>query len=449
MTTAVSALADDLTRLLGDAAVSVDPRARRVASTDWAHLSPVLSAKLPAGLADVVAYPATADEIAVAVAAAHRRQVPVTPRGQGTGNYGQAIPLRDGLVVDTSRADKVLDVGEGYLTAEAGASFVAMEAAARRAGQELALLPSTVGSAIGGFLAGGASGTGAIENGFLWDGFVQALDLVPCTDEGTPVTLTGLDTRPALHAYGTTGVIARATVRLRPARTWEALFASFGAWSYAVAAGRELMLLAPAPRLLSIDEPELVGLLATDDAMPPGRVSLRATVTDSTLDAARRIVTGHGGQVEAVRPRGAAYLASLSFNHVTHRAKRSRPGIAHLQLGGECAELPAVARAAFDEPLVHLDGIRHGMEPGADGWPSGGQTGFGGLLLSRFTSVETFYAAVEVLRAAGVRVVDPHTWLLSGDLDALRAAAARFDPDGLLNPGKLPPASASSPRARG
>ena len=35
-------------------------------------------------------------------------------------------------------------------------------------------------------------------------------------------------------------------------------------------------------------------------------------------------------------------------------------------------------------------------------------------------------------------VADPHTWVLhSTRMDGVRAAAARFDPDGLLNPGKL------------
>src|SRR4029453_1848168 len=128
----------------------------------------VLSARLPAGCADVVAYPADADQIALAVAAAHRRRVPITPRGQGTGNYGQAIPLRDGLVIDTSRANRVLEVGEGHLRAEAGASFVVMEAAARRHGQELAMMPTTVGSTIGGFLAGGAGGGGSTWQRAPW-----------------------------------------------------------------------------------------------------------------------------------------------------------------------------------------------------------------------------------------------------------------------------------------
>lgn len=38
-------------------------------------------------------------------------------------------------------------------------------------------------------------------------------------------------------------------------------------------------------------------------------------------------------------------------------------------------------------------------------------------------------------------MVNPHTWLVGshGGLDGYRAAAATFDPRGLLNPGKLMP----------
>src|SRR5437879_514446 len=92
---ALSALVDDLTALLGADAVTEELDARRAASTDWAHMSPILSARLPAGLADVVAYPAEPEQIAATVHLAHHYGIPVTPRGRGTGNYGQGIPLQD------------------------------------------------------------------------------------------------------------------------------------------------------------------------------------------------------------------------------------------------------------------------------------------------------------------------------------------------------------------
>jgi hypothetical protein len=81
--------------------------------------------------------------------------------------------------------------------------------------------------------------------------------------------------------------------------------------------------------------------------------------------------------------------------------------------------------------MLHIDCHRHDGEP----W-------FGGLLLSVFESAEVLATGMAALRGLGVSVVDPHTYRLSGDarLVELRAQAAQFDPKGLLNPGKLPPA---------
>jgi FAD/FMN-containing dehydrogenase len=434
----VAALAAALSADLGPAAVSVDPRVRRTASTDWAHMSPVLAARLPAGLADVVAFPADPDAVARTVAHAHDAGIPVTPRGKGTGNYGQAIPLRNGLVVDLTRCRRVLDVAEGEITAEAGTPFVTLEAAARRTGQELAMFPSTVGSTLGGFLAGGAGGTGSIENGWLWSGFATALDVVACTSEPTRVRLAGDDVAGALHAYGTTGVIASATVRLRPRRDWIALFASFGDERAAVAAGRELMTLDPAPRLLSLDEPGIVAALPPDRGMPPGRFSLRAIVDRGAVTTARSLVGDAGGRVEDVRGGGGpALLTSLSFNHATHRAQKARtrdqPPLAHLQVGGPAlVERADEVRALLPDTLIHLDGL------GTDDGP-----GFVGLLLTRYTGEEELYAGMDALRGLGVHLSDPHTWELADPPAAVRAAAARFDAAGLLNPGKLRPSSSS------
>lgn len=53
----------------------------------------------------------------------------------GTGNYGQAIPLHGGIVLDLSRASRILEVGDGFITAEAGATMNALERAARKADQ--------------------------------------------------------------------------------------------------------------------------------------------------------------------------------------------------------------------------------------------------------------------------------------------------------------------------
>lgn len=190
------------------------------------------------------------------------------------------------------------------------------------------------------------------------------------------------------------------------------------------------MRLDPPPRLVSVDDAALVATYPQDPAMPAHRIGLRAAVDMSTVEEAVAAVTAAGARVEEVRPDAVGYLTSFAFNHATLRAKRARPGLCHLQVGGDAlVHRDDEVRAVLPGGMLHLDGMRD---------PRGGP-GFGGLLLSEFAGAETLYSGIDRLRELGVAVVDPHTWLLGGPaLPVIREIAARNDPDGLLNPGKLP-----------
>ncbi|HEY0375154.1 MAG TPA: FAD-binding protein, partial [Amnibacterium sp.] len=188
---ALGDLADELRELLGERNVSTEARIRERSSVDGARLSPILTAQLPLGLADIVAFPTSAEQIAQSVAAAVRHGVPITPRGKGTGNYGQGIPMAGGLVLDVSRARAIVELGDGFVTAEAGAPMVVLEQAAWNAGQALWMYPSTAHSSIGGFLSGGSGGTGTIEHGSNDRGFVLALDVVHADGSSELVHLEG------------------------------------------------------------------------------------------------------------------------------------------------------------------------------------------------------------------------------------------------------------------
>jgi len=74
----------------------------RQRSRDFFWYSPVLKRQLNGVSADVVAEARDEADVVRILAACHARRIPVTPRGAGTGNYGQAMPLHGGVVLDVS-----------------------------------------------------------------------------------------------------------------------------------------------------------------------------------------------------------------------------------------------------------------------------------------------------------------------------------------------------------
>jgi FAD/FMN-containing dehydrogenase len=427
----VAGLVAELTDLLGADAVSTAEDALDKASADGSYLSPVIKEQLPLGRADVVAFPPDAAAIAATVGAAVRHGVTVTPRGKGTGNYGQAIPMAGGLVLDMSQARTIVEVADGSLTADAGATFVELERAADAAGQQILMYPSTARSTIGGFLSGGSGGTGSIRHGVLHrDGtFVQALDVVHAVPDATLVHVEGADAQLYLHNYGTAGIIARATITLEPRQDWHGLFASFEHFEQALSVIRPFAEIEPAPRLVSADPVVLSEALPNDAGIPAGRCSLRAIVDAPALDAARALVESAGGRVEDVRPGLGTTLriSMMSYNHPIEWLQKAYPDTYfHVEVSGDAlvdrfAELVDV----YPGGMLHIEAQK--------GRPIG-------MLAAPYRSADEVRAGFARLNAIGVAHHDCHQWYVDYEPDRTRALAATTDPRGLLNPGKLPPA---------
>ncbi|MFT4306522.1 MAG: FAD-binding oxidoreductase [Microbacterium sp.] len=424
---ALDALLTDLRAAIDPGGIALDLRQRERASVDGAAMSPVLAEQLPLGLADVVITPRTVDEVPLVLSAAVRHGIPVTARGRGTGNYGQGIPLHGGIVLDTGRLSAVCPAGDGTITVEAGARIRAIDLAARASGQELVLMPSTVQSSIGGFLAGGSGGAGTIEFGNTRQGFVVALDVVHAHEDARIEHVTGDAVLPYLHSFGVAGVIVRATVRLRPEVDWHPLYASFDRLADAAATFRLLGALTPPPRLVSADDAEIAAALPRDEAVDPARASLRAVLAPGTVADARAIVEAHGGRVEDVR-RGYAETMKMSmtaYNHPAWWFLRAHAGEHfHLEVFGDALlEDPDAVRALFGDALLHLE-LGHSVN-------------FGMLMLP-YRHPDDVATAITRLAEAGIGAHDCHSWMLAGADARLHAAARHGDPYGLLNPGKLP-----------
>ena len=216
-------------RVLGELtglAVETQPQKVKRRSRDFYWYSPILKRRLDQLTADAVVTPQGEAEVVRAVVACHRHRVPVTVRGGGTGNYGQAMPLQGGVVLDLSEMTAIKAIGYGRVRAEAGIKLADLDAATiADSRQELRLHPSTHKTGtLGGYIAGGSSGVGSITWGLLRDrGNILAARVVTMEEQPRILELRGADIQKVNHAYGTNGVITELEVPLAPAYRWAEL----------------------------------------------------------------------------------------------------------------------------------------------------------------------------------------------------------------------------------
>lgn len=118
---------DKLIELVGEEKVIVSDNLRERLSKDYYWYSPVLFEELKDKVADCVVKPTSIEEIQGLVTFAVENKVPVTIRGAGTGNYGQAIPLKGGIVLDLTKMDKLLDLKEDTVKVQAGMRLGTLE----------------------------------------------------------------------------------------------------------------------------------------------------------------------------------------------------------------------------------------------------------------------------------------------------------------------------------
>ncbi len=172
---------------------------------------------------DLVVYPGSTEEVARALAIADELRVPVTPFGVGTSLEGHVIPVHGGISLDLSRLDRVLEISPENLTAtvQAGVTRLKLE---RAAGQHGLFFPVDPGAdaTLGGMAATNAAGTTTVRYGKTRAN-VLALEAVLAdgrvirTGSRAAKTSAGYDlTGLLIGSEGTLAVITEVTVRLHP-----------------------------------------------------------------------------------------------------------------------------------------------------------------------------------------------------------------------------------------
>src|SRR5271168_658264 len=234
-----------LRRRIGAIRTEDNPVLVKQKSRDFYWYSPVLKRELDAVTADIVVSPTSEAEVAQVLAAAHELSIPVTPRGSGTGNYGQAMPLTGGVLLNLADMNKIVSIQPGRVVCEPGAVLIDVDRATAASGQELRMFPSTRGTAsVAGFVAGGSGGVGSITWGGLRDfGNVLRVRIMTLEAEPRALELTGEDLHKAVHAYGTNGIITEVEMPLTAAYDWADVIVGFDAFDaalrYAMALGEQ------------------------------------------------------------------------------------------------------------------------------------------------------------------------------------------------------------------
>ena len=125
----------DIPRLKSDLAglkIEDNPAIVKQKSRDFFWYSPVLKRELDHITADLVVSPKNEAEVIRVLATCYAAGVPVTPRGSGTGNYGQAMPLAGGVILNLADMNALKSVAAGRAVAEPGAILAQIDRETRQ-----------------------------------------------------------------------------------------------------------------------------------------------------------------------------------------------------------------------------------------------------------------------------------------------------------------------------
>jgi FAD/FMN-containing dehydrogenase len=437
---------DHLLTELSDIPHTTEPALVRQKSRDFFWYSPVLNQQLRGCSAAAVVSPRDESDVISVVAACFRHNVPITARGGGTGNYGQAVPLHGGVVLDMTALDTIEWQRPGLLRVGPGRKLVDIDRETRPHGWELRMHPSTKRTAtIGGFVAGGSGGIGSVTWGGLREpGNVAAARIVTMEAEPQVIELREADAQAVNHAYGTTGLITALEMPLAPAWHWIDMIVTFPTFMDAVRFGYAIALADGIVKKLvtPVAWPIPDAFRQVRQHCPDGQAILIAMIAEPSVAAFKSVLARHhaSGTVTFEQPTaeapGEVPLYEFTWNHTTLQMLKRDRGVTYLQALHPAARLlesvAEIERLFGEELLPHLEFLRVGGHVTASGLP-----------IVRFTTEERLNTIIAEHRARGVSIANPHVFTLEDgvghkQVDADQLSFKRHaDPHGLLNPGKM------------
>ena len=417
------------------------PSDRKNFSRDFFDYSPVLQTKLKGCCADLVVRPSTVESVGLVAGKCLEYGIPLTLRGAGTGNYGQSVPICGGIVMlmGALRQIRHFNPVNGEVTVEAGCLLGDLNKQLISKGRQLRLLPSTWRSAsIGGFVAGGSGGIGSVRWGFLRDpGHLLGLEVITAEKNPKKLQLDAVAAEPLNHAYGTNGIITALTLATTNAVDWQEVSIDCVDWSAAVQLLMSCSRAAIELHLCSLLEKEIVEHLPPWSGTPIGKHRLLVLIAPDGVSTLERLATAAGVTFNLLGPERLGSgngLRELSWNHTTLHMRALDPEWTYLQMLLPQPELEAMNELKSrwgDDLLWHLEAVRQQ-----------GVQRIAALPIVRWRGLDSLNQLMRHCKEIGAIMFNPHVITVEDgglgviDVDQVETKR-RFDPKGILNPGKL------------
>jgi glycolate oxidase len=411
---------------------------------------------------DIVVVPHTADELASVCGFLWADDVPLTPRGAGTGYSGGALPVRGGAVVVCDRLKTWTGPSNGTVTCEAGVIVDDLNRELKLLGLFYAVDPaSSEASTVGGHLAENAGGPAAFKYGVTRDN-VRSIEVISPA-RGREIIAErpgGLDLLSVLiGSEGTLAVTLRAELRvhaLPPARA--VALATFDRAAEAGKAAYAVISSGLGPAKLEFIGADCVKCILEDDpdALPSDAEAVLLVEFDGSAEEVRAVETA---VEKALAANGARSVSATDDERESDRLWRVRRGIsaalvrlAPHKLNEDVCVPPSRIPALLE--FIEEMSRRLGLPI-----PAFGHVGDGNLHVNfMYDKTEAGQAGkvekgvgelIEEVLALGGTISGEHGVGLSklpfvdmelsrAEIETMRRVKAIFDPNELLNPGKMP-----------
>jgi alkyldihydroxyacetonephosphate synthase len=414
--------------------------------------------------------PRSAEEVAEVIKWAAAQNMPVVARGGGSGVCGAAAPGASAVVIDLTAMDRVVEIDPFSLvvTAEAGVTGPALEAALDKEGMTLGHVPQSFHlSTLGGWISTKAIGQFSTRYGGIEDRVLGLQAVLPSGEivlsKPSPRSSTGPDWwRMFVGAEGTLGVVTQATLSAFPrpmSQKW--VCGEVPTFKIGFDILRVLLHRGLRPAVARLYD-------QTDASLNFGRLGISAPVAIFLFEGPEDLVAAetkaaeticHDHEVKMLGPEPGEHWMQVRF----HAVEQYRKLLAGQGALGPFAVVDTMEVSSFWGGLAELyDSVKDALAAHADGvlahashlYTTGANIYFTFLISSAKDEADAearylraWEAGMKATLSKGGSISHHHgigalksQWMEEehgSGMNALRRIKEAFDPGGMMNPGKL------------